>query len=67
MSGTWDFIDEADRILREGDEVFILFVGSGKSTRIVSNHAAENREMLERWIDSGFWNDLLRKHLENLY
>jgi hypothetical protein len=63
---TNDFIEDAADLLDQSDEPYIIIVGRGNSMIFTSNVGGNNIKILEEWLISGHWNQMLEDHLKKI-
>lgn len=63
---TNDFIEDAADLLDQSPEPYIIIVGRGNTMIFTSNFGDNNIKVLEEWLSSGHWNQILKDHLKKL-
>ena len=63
---TNDFIEDACDTLDSSGAPYVILVGDGPLTKVFSNIGKPNLEMLERWLDDGHFEKIIRDHLNSI-
>lgn len=63
---TNDFIEDAADLLDQSPEPYMIIVGRKNLMLVTSNFGDENIALLEDWLASGYWNQVLKDHIKQL-
>lgn len=63
---SWDNVEEACDILDKEQYPYILLLGNGNRTKIYANTGKDNLPMLEEWLETGHFNNILREHIKHI-